>query len=302
MNYLISIPTYNGGKKWEEAAAAIRKDINEDGRVRVIDSGSTDNTVRIAKEYGFDVLNILKSEFNHGGTRNLAFENIDGVDVVIFLTQDAIPCSGFINNILRCFEDNQVCCAYGRQLPHNDADPIAIHARNFNYPNISHKYSKNDITKYGIKTVFMSNSFSAYRVDIFNKLGRFPSHTILCEDMYFAAKAIEAGYSICYMAEANVRHSHNYTAVDEFKRYFDIGVFHKNEPWIQNLTGGLGGEGKKFVLSEINFVLGKNPLLVIKSIFATCMKLLGLKLGTYYSFLPRCIIKKMSMHKGYWQE
>lgn len=57
MNYLISIPTYNGGKKWEEAAAAIRKDINEDGRVRVIDSGSTDNTVRIAKEG--DAANLL---------------------------------------------------------------------------------------------------------------------------------------------------------------------------------------------------------------------------------------------------
>lgn len=301
MKYIISIPTYNGGKKWEEAAVAIKKDINEEGSVRVIDSGSSDNTVSTANKYGFEVLTIPKAEFNHGGTRNLAFENINNVDIVIFLTQDAIPCSGFINNILQCFDDNQVCCAYGRQLPHNDADPIAIHARNFNYPDISHKYSKRDISQYGIKTVFMSNSFSAYRVDIFNKLGGFPSHTILCEDMYFAAKAIDAGYSICYVANAYVHHSHNYTPLDEFKRYFDIGVFHKNEPWIQSLTGGLGGEGKKFVLSEIKFVLGRNPLLVIKSVFATCMKLLGLKLGAYHTILPRYLIKKMSMHKGYWR-
>lgn len=301
MNYLISIPTYNGGTKWEEAAAAISEDVNGNGHVRVIDSGSTDTTVSTANKYGFEVLTILPTEFNHGGTRNLAFDNINDVDIVIFLTQDAIPCSGFINNILQCFDDNNVSCAYGRQLPHDDADPIAIHARKFNYPNISHKYTKRDIPTHGIKTVFMSNSFSAYRVDIFNKLGRFPSHTILCEDMYFAAKAIEAGYSVCYVADAKVRHSHNYSPIDEFKRYFDIGVFHKNEPWIQNLTGGLGGEGKKFVLSEIKFVSKSNPLLVIKSIFATSMKLFGLKLGSYYSCFPRYLIKKMSMHKGYWQ-
>jgi rhamnosyltransferase len=63
----------------------------------------------------------------------------------------------------------------------------------------------------------MSNSFSAYRLSIFNEIGRFPSNTILCEDMYYTAKAILAGYKVAYVADAVVKHSHNYSPIDEFK-------------------------------------------------------------------------------------
>ena len=73
----------------------------------------------------------------------------------------------------------------------------------------------------------MSNSFSAYRISAFEKLGGFPSNTILCEDMYFTAKAVKAGFKVAYTTNAVVRHSHNYTPMEEFKRYFDIGVFHQ---------------------------------------------------------------------------
>lgn len=108
--------------------------------------------------------------------------------------------------------------------------------------------------KNGVKTVFMSNSFSAYRIDVLQQLGGFPSDTILCEDMYFTAKAVLAGYKVAYVSEAVVRHSHNYSAVEEFKRYFDIGVFHADEPWIREKFGGAGGEGKNlFSLSCVFF-------------------------------------------------
>ncbi|HAT2374447.1 TPA: glycosyltransferase [Raoultella ornithinolytica] len=301
MKYILAIPTYNGGEKWKEVATAIRLNSREEVIVKVIDSGSTDDTVAIALENGFDVVKINKSDFNHGGTRNLAFENIAETDIVIFLTQDAIPCAGFIDEILLCFDDPSVACAYGRQLPHREADAIAIHARNFNYAKDSYKYTLSDIEKKGIKTVFMSNSFSAYKVNIFTRLDGFPSHTILCEDMFYAAKAIKSGYSICYMADAKVYHSHNYTAVDEFKRYFDIGVFHEKEPWIRELTGGLGGEGKKFVISEMKYLYRNKPGLIIKALLSTAMKFLGLKMGGHYSLFPVALVKKMSMHKGYWK-
>src|SRR5699024_8480726 len=95
----------------------------------------------------------------------------------------------------------------------------------------------------GLKTVFNSNSFSAYRVSTFMEIGGFPDDTILSEDMYFAARAVLSGYKIAYVAEAEVRHSHNYSSLEEFRRYFDIGVFHCDEPWIRKAFGGAGGEG-----------------------------------------------------------
>jgi rhamnosyltransferase len=95
-------------------------------------------------------------------------------EIVIFLTQDAIPQKGFIDKIIDIFENPDIACAYGRQVPHVNANPIAKHARYFNYPSESYIVGKDDINTKGLKTAFMSNSFSAYRLSMFKELGGFP--------------------------------------------------------------------------------------------------------------------------------
>lgn len=300
MKVRVVIPTYNGGELWRKVCAAIKKQSEDFGSVLLIDSSSSDDTCQIAEESGFQVIKIDKIEFNHGGTRNLGVENSTDVDIVIFLTQDAIPELNCIKSILSVFNDPKVAVAYGRQLPHDDANPIATHARNFNYSVESHALGLDDKEKYGIKTVFSSNSFSAYRTDVFRELGGFPSNTILGEDMYFAAKAVLAGYKIAYVADSGVKHSHNYSILEEFKRYFDIGVFHHDEPWIRKNFGGAGGEGKRFIFSELNFLLKNAPTWIPLACVNNFFKIIGYKLGQSYSKLPNSLVKKFSMHKGYW--
>jgi rhamnosyltransferase len=164
-------PTYNGGDVWRLTVSNI-KEYAPQAKVYVIDSSSVDDTKRLAEDAGFKVLNISGAEFNHGGTRNrLAGETVEEYDVVVFLTQDAIPQPKFLEGIISAFEDDDVACVYGRQLPHDDANPIAQHARYFNYPPNGYVCGKEDIKNMGIKTVFMSNSFSAYRLSIFKELG-----------------------------------------------------------------------------------------------------------------------------------
>lgn len=301
MKYYIAIPTYNGGEIWKSAVANIKKYAPADLFVHVIDSSSKDDTVAVAVKAGFNVLTIAGSDFNHGGTRNQAVEKyIADYDVVIFLTQDAIPQENFVKEIMSIFSDDRIACAYGRQLPHLDANPLAKHARSFSYPSKGYICGKENIPEMGLKTVFMSNSFSAYRLSIFKTLGGFPSNTILCEDMFFTAKAVLAGYKVAYAAEAVVRHSHNYTPYEEFRRYFDIGVFHKNEPWIRQSIGGAGGEGKKFILSEVRFLLKHAPHWIPLACINNFMKIIGYKLGQQYEKLPNKMIKLFSMHKRYW--
>ncbi|EHD22420.1 MULTISPECIES: glycosyltransferase [Brenneria] len=301
MKYFVAIPTYNGGDVWKVVAEKIKSYGPDELYVQIIDSGSEDGTAEIAKGLGFDTMNIDAKDFNHGGTRNQAVKvNADRFDIVIFLTQDAIPESGFIERIVSVFDDPGVACAYGRQLPHLDANPLAQHARYFNYPGQSHIYSISDSKKMGLKTVFMSNSFSAYRIDVLQQLGGFPSDTILCEDMYFTAKAVLAGYKVAYVSEAVVRHSHNYSAVEEFKRYFDIGVFHADEPWIREKFGGAGGEGKKFIFSELRFLLKHGIAYIPFAFINNFMKIAGYKLGQKYKRIPSVLVKNFSMHKRYW--
>lgn len=302
MKYFIAIPTYNGGGLWHQTIKNITQYSPADVFVHVIDSSSKDDTASLASEAGFDILTIAGDVFNHGGTRNLAVkEYIDDYDVVIFLTQDAIPESGFIEEIISVFDDEEVASAYGRQLPHLNANPIARHARNFNYPTKGYVADKTSIAKMGLKTVFMSNSFSAYRLSVFKKLGGFPSDTILCEDMFYTAKAVMAGYKNVYAANAKVRHSHNYTPIEEFKRYFDIGVFHTDQPWIRDNFGGAGGEGTKFIISELKFLIANGISWLPLAMINNFMKIVGYKLGQNYKKLPKVIIKKCSMHKRFWK-
>ncbi|HED1778820.1 TPA: glycosyltransferase family 2 protein [Raoultella ornithinolytica] len=302
MKVYITIPTYNGGDIWKKSCESIVKNAPTGTFVQVIDSNSTDDTRDVAIAHGFNVHKIDTSEFNHGGTRNLAVEMHKAqYDIVIFMTQDAIPEQGFVENILGAFENEKVACAYGRQLPHLDATPISQHARLFNYGNEDYYASINDIDNKGIKTVFSSNSFAAYRITTFLELGGFPKDTILSEDMYLAAKAVLAGYQNAYVAKAMVRHSHNYSFLEEFRRYFDIGVFHANEPWIRNTFGGAGGEGRRFILSELVYLWNNNVLLIPKSLLCNASKISGYKLGQNYKKISEDIRPKLSMHRRYWK-
>lgn len=304
MKFLLCIPTYNAGNLWNKWIKAYESQSVTAEQVIVIDSSSSDDTVKLAKDAMFSVFSIPQSEFNHGRTRNQTVRFAENfADVLVFMTQDAILASpDSLEKLLVPFSDPEVAAVCGRQLPHHNATPLAAHTRYFNYPSESRVRTMADISALGIKTAFMSNSFAAYRLSVFDKLGGFPDNTILAEDMYLTAKMILSGYKVAYCAEAKVFHSHNYTLKQEFQRYFDTGVFQQEQKWIQQKFGRAASEGKRFVLSELKFLSIKSPLLIPKAILSTLAKLIGFKLGYYYYMLPYKWSKALSMHKGYWDK
>lgn len=298
------VPTLNAGSKWKEWLYSFSKQTFKPQHLIIIDSSSMDNTVELARQEGFNITIIAKHEFNHGGTRQLAVSMISKVEIIVFLTQDAILANVYsLEKLLNCFENNQIGAAYGRQLPNINEESTGFHARLFNYPDESKIKSVNDASSMGIKTAFISNSFAAYRTNSLLGVGGFPKRTILGEDTYVAAKMLLAGWKIAYCAEAQVYHSHNYSFFQEFKRYFDIGVFHSRESWIREKLGQAEGEGLRFVLSEFRFVLSKGKWYLIPSIFIrTVLKYLGYRLGIREKNLPFQWKKYFSMHKQYWDQ
>ncbi|MYN12316.1 glycosyltransferase [Pusillimonas sp. TS35] len=306
MRVCVIVPTYNGGAIWHECAVALEQAqlaSRYKVSVQVVDSTSSDDTVDVARQHGFAVAVVPSSTFDHGGTRNqAAMACPTDADIVVFITQDAILNEpDALDALIHAFEDPTVVVAYGRQLPHTDANPIATHARLFNYGTQSHVVGLQDKAKYGIKTVFTSNSFAAYRLSVFRALGGFPEQTILSEDMYFAARAVLAGHKIAYVAQAQARHSHNYTPWQEFRRYFDIGVFHHDEAWIGQEFGGAGGEGSRFLKSELQYLLKYAPLWVLRASLHNVLKIVGYKLGKQHGVLPVQIKPFMSMHREHWR-
>lgn len=299
--FAVIVPTYNAGDLWPLWLDSLNKQSVQPDKFLVVDSSSSDNTVELSLSYGADVRIISPVNFNHGGTRNYAVSEVGEVDVVVFLTQDAILSNpDSLAKLVSAFKHSDISAVCGRQLPHVDANPLAKHAREFNYPPESMIKSFNDVSVLGLKTAFMSNSFAAYRRSSYESLGGFPKNTILAEDMYLAAKMILAGHKVAFCAEAMVYHSHNYTPWDEFRRYFDIGVFHACEPWIQLQLGGASGEGVTFVCSELRYLWNKYPLWIPRAILTTVYKFIGYKIGCNYKFLPMSWCEKLSMYKSYW--
>jgi len=295
------VPTLNAGQLWQVWLQAFAAQTRKPDDVLVIDSSSRDDTAAMARAQGFDVQVIAKAEFNHGGTRQSGVNTLSEADIIVFLTQDALLANpDAIAKLVAMFADEKVGAVYGRQLPHRNAGPIGAHARLFNYPAESQMRSLADRQRFGIKTVFISNSFSAYRRGALMQVGGFPVDTIMNEDTFVAAQMVMNGWKIGYCAEAQVHHSHDYGFIDEFKRYFDIGVFHAHFRWLQQTFGGASGEGLRFVISEIRYLTAHAPWLIPSALLRTGLKWLGFKLGALHSNLPRAMRYRFSLHKTYW--
>lgn len=219
----VLMPTLDAGPRFDAVLRALADQQPALQRLAIIDSGSSDGTVAKAQAAGLTVCPIAPSTFNHGATRQMAIEQLAGdAAFVVFLTQDAVLANPqAITCLLGAFDDSSVAAAYGRQLPHADATPVAAHARLFNYPPQSATRTLADADRLGLKACFLSNSFAAYRVSALQQVGGFAPGLILGEDMHLAARLMLAGHAVRYQGDAIVYHSHNYSCLQEFQRYFD---------------------------------------------------------------------------------
>ena len=296
----VIVPTLNAAADWPRFASALFQAVRPE-QVLIIDSASSDDTVRLAREAGCGILSIARSEFNHGGTRQRAATESPEAEILVFMTQDAVLAGpDELDKLLCAFEDPSVAAAYGRQLPRPGARAIEAHARGFNYPAASQIRDLASREQLGFKAIFISNSFSAYRRSALMEVGGFPSNVVFGEDTITAAKLLMAGYKVAYVAQACVYHSHSYTLGEEFRRYFDIGVLHSREQWLLDAFGGAGGEGKRFVLSELRHVAKHDPGLIPSAVIRTGLKLLGYRLGRIEARLPLKVKRRVSMNSRFW--
>lgn len=296
------IPTYNAGALWQKVLRSIDQQTFTFHQKLIIDSGSTDDTISLARASGFKVIQIPQQEFNHGRTRQLLIEKAAGSDIGIFITQDAILASpDSIDKLVHAFHDPAIGLAYGRQLPHERARPLETHARLFNYPPQNAVRSYADKDQMGFKVFFCSNSFAAYRISALQQAGGFPSESIMGEDAIISAKLLLENYKIAYVADAAVLHSHSYTYVQEFKRYFDTRVFHEQNKWLIDKYGKPTGEGIRYICSELRYMIKNHPLSLPRVFGSTLAKWLGYSLGKYYRKVPNSILQRISMHSAYWK-
>lgn len=299
----IVIPVLNAGIYRKELIRSLSMQINVSYKVVCVDSDSSDGSPKFMEDSGFSVVRIPRESFSHGGTRNYGARLAAGADILVFMTQDALPKDErWLQTLTNPILFGEVAATFARQVPRPQASLLEQFSRYFNYPDTSQVRDVSDIPRLGVKAFFFSNVCSAVRADVFWSMGGFPEHVIMNEDMTLAARLLRAGYRIQYVAESEVIHSHDYTLGQQFRRNFDVGAFLSSAG--PELAGArVGGEGVRFVREQVRYVLRRGRVDLLPLVFAeAAVKFTGFQLGKRHRLFPRPLKKRLSMHSYHWTQ
>ena len=305
MNKIVDaiIPVYRPGNEFRELLRRLSNQSYPLNKIILMNTGDAPWRAEIEKEFPLCEIHLLKKEdFDHGGTRHEA-TTYSKADYLLFLTQDALPNNEFlVEKLLDGFaQDEGVKAAYGRQLPNSTCREIEKYTRSFNYPSESRVKSKADLDILGIKTFFCSNVCAMYEKKTYDAQGGFVRRTIFNEDMIYAGGLIKNDYKIAYVADAEVIHSHNYNAIEQFHRNFDLAVSQVDHP---EVFAGIRSEkeGIRLVINTAKHLLKvKKPWLLFPLVTTSAGKIIGYKFGQNYRRLSADFILKCTMNPSYWR-
>ena len=296
----LCVPLLNAGSNAQALAEALRHQTRMPDRLLVIDSGCTDGSVAPFLEQGAEVLAVERERFDHGGVRRLAVEHLADCDVLLFMTQDALPANERSIELLveALLASPKYGLAYGRQLRRFPSETLDARLRDFNYPPQDRVKSSADVQELGLRTAFASDVFAAYRREALLAVGNFPPRVLVNEDMLIAARMLLAGWKVVYCARAEVFHAHEHTLAQEWQRFFDIGVFHAREPWIREAFGRAEGEGWRFVRSRL---LAEHKILSLLPMLGRCgVRWAAFRAGLLEKWLPLAFKRRLSAQKAFW--
>ena len=225
----IVIPVKNGGKLFEKVLSRIqRQKFDKTFEVICIDSGSTDNSQKIVKKYGYNLVKIKPSEFGHGKTRNYG-ASIGSGEFIVYLTHDAIPANNrWLSELVKpLIEDKKVAGSFSRHIAHVGASPFLKWELDKHFDNLK-KFMICEISKVSdyhdnisIQQTFhfFSNNSSCLRRSVWLKYP-FPD-VQFAEDQIWAKKILEQGYKKAYSYASIIHHSHDFGPIETLKRCFD---------------------------------------------------------------------------------
>ena len=299
----VIIPAYRPGQEFEQLLKRLQEQEHRPEKILVMNTEKEYWKQEWEEKFPLvEVHHLTKQEFDHGGTRKRASE-LSKAEIMLFMTQDALPANRkLIGNLVKALQEETVGAAYARQLPKADCRFLEKYTRSFNYPEESSVKYEKDVAKYGIKTYFCSNVCAAYKKEIYASLGGFVERAIFNEDMIYAGNMVKAGYGVAYAADACVYHSHNYSAIQQVHRNFDLGVSQAEHPEIFSGVPS-EGEGIRLVKKSMAYLCKTGRIWLIPQLFLqSAGKYAGYFLGKRYQKLPKKLILKLTMNPSYWKK
>lgn len=208
----IVIRTLNEEEHLPDLLAAIgRQELPSELSVEtvVIDSGSTDDTLQIAEQFGARITHIAKEDFSFGRSlnRGCAFA---GGEVLVFISGHCIPVDEhWLNRLVAPL--NQGICSYSYGRQHGYGPTKFSEGRVF----LKYYSTANLLPQAGF---FANNANAALLRSVWEA---YPFDEVLTglEDMHLAKRLVSNGLKIGYVADAGVYHIHDETWGQVLNRY-----------------------------------------------------------------------------------
>lgn len=199
MRVSVVIRAYNEAEHVEKLLVGINAQSQRPHEVILVDSGSTDDTVAIARGYGVKVVSIDKHEFTFGRALNIGCAAASG-DIFVFASAHVYPVHrDWLERLVAPFADARVVLSYGRQRGN--------HLNKFSEHQIFARWFPADSVK-PQRTYFCNNANCAVRRTAWEQQPYDETLTGL-EDLAWAKAAQAAGGWLAYVAEAEIIHVHD---------------------------------------------------------------------------------------------
>ncbi len=299
MNISIICPLYNAEKYIVNLDNSIKiQKAVELISIKYILTESNDNTESILKQLNASYKKVPREKFSHSIVREQAAFEAEG-DIIVFITQDVIIKDDmWLHKLVSPIICGEVDAAFSRQICDNNS--IEKYIREKNYPKESRVMTSADIERLGLITFFFSDVSSAIRRDVFIKMSGYDGKNLITnEDMYISYKMITNGYNVKYCSDSVVVHSHDFTLMQLLRRYFDTGVFLKQNSYLLNFKVNKGGmDLLKYSLKHA--LKEKNIKVLINLIPNFAARFIGSALGKRYDKLSKRLRIYLSSNKSYW--
>jgi rhamnosyltransferase len=181
----------------------------KDVEIILVDSGSTDATAAIATQYGAKVQHLPPEEFTFGRSLNLGLAATTQPLVVIASAHIYPIYPDWLERLLAPFVDPQVALTYGKQR--GDENSKFSERQIF-----AHWFPEKSNPRQGHP--FCNNANAAIRRAVWESHPYDESLTGL-EDLAWAKGALDNGYSVAYVADAEIVHLHDETPHSVANRY-----------------------------------------------------------------------------------
>ncbi len=197
----IIIRTYNEQRYLDELISKIKEQNCTliDMEVVIVDSGSTDQTLTIAKKHDCRITHINKKDFTFGRSLNIGCEFARG-DVLVFVSGHCIPTNNdWLDELCKPLIDNVVSYTYGRQ--------VGKYTTKYSESRHFEKWFP-QYTKLPQKGFFCNNANAAITRKAWEKF-KFNEELTGLEDMYLAKQLVNDNQKIGYISTAGVYHIHD---------------------------------------------------------------------------------------------